>query len=220
MMRNRRQRYQAPGVRQARNRNPTVVTKRQMEVANNGLVMKNHYDPVTFTASPWNTVTLHMSGINSSPESATVTITLANVVSYLRSQLGLPADGILQVRVEKVQAWTTDITTANYTALRLNAFDLVMSATNAYSKALQDVEDLPGRNHFANVGYIWPKTHQQVVFMSNEYADRPIYQLSWRNEGLVKAYLRIMWRYDPPRDTGPVLVKRAVQHPENMVELD
>jgi hypothetical protein len=80
-----------------------------------------------------------------------------------------------------------------------------MAATNSTSKTLQTMEDLPGRNHFANVGFMWPADHTNVVLQSANAA-KEVCSFTWRDAAELRIYVSVMWRFDPPGTTPSVAV--------------
>lgn len=218
MARMRRQNSSRSNGRTRKFRNSLATLRTQLRVESVGKPLLNAPDPRTFISAPWNTVRLSMLSISDSPDDFTARVTVGNVQDYLVSQLNLPAltpDNQPQFRVKSVRAWLSGLDGTNNTNngyLRLNCTDLIMANNNTNEVSLKTVEDLPGKNHWANVGFVWPQDHTNTVFASNSNII-PLFALSWRNAGVVRMHLDVLWRYVPPGSRPAIVALKPERSP-------
>lgn len=103
-------------------------------------------------------------------------------------QLGIAKDTKLVFQFLSVSVWEM---AGNQ--ILLGALDLLEPGT----EELQVIEDQPGRNQWATVGYRWPRSHQQVVFHSDDDKSRNIFYLAGPAEKVnynIFVRLRLLWR--------------------------
>lgn len=170
--------------RGVRKRLPRRRLKRDMT---RGQILRPRRTPPEMVQAPKNqlTVTFRYTGEEAS---ITKTINIETIRAFAVGQLGIAKDTKLVFQFLSVSVWEM---AGNQ--ILLGALDLLEPGT----EELQVIEDQPGRNQWATVGYRWPRSHQQVVFHSDDDKSRNIFYLAGPAEKVnynIFVRLRLLWR--------------------------
>jgi len=124
----------------------------------NGMVTRPQPDPLPISENPWNSAVLEYAA--ATPTDVNVlNLTLNSVYERLQAQLGIrPAvDGnTLEVRFQRIQAYNLSGGVISMDVA--NTFAMSQDSDYVSQHALTTVKDFDGRNHWAAVGYIWPRS--------------------------------------------------------------
>lgn len=158
--------YKKRGPRRFRKRQSTrkgLVTKRQMR----GGKLKSRNNPSPTTYEPWNNLVL--SQLIPLASGAARSITLANILGFMRDQLGIPT---LDPRIKLRSIQVFDL---NGRAIELYLNSLV-SGTQTSSQSdnvgpVATVVDYPGRNSWASCKLAWPAAEQNTsIILGTTYS--------------------------------------------------
>lgn len=127
--------------------------------------------PPKYAVLPWNSYTYSQTEDVINPATA-ITITTDKIKTRLRNQMGLEADAIITMKVERMRVWNISVgsTTANATFampnLNVNYFEL---ANGSATRSLrQEDRDHGTLNMPAKSGYVWPLGDRNEVLPSTE----------------------------------------------------
>lgn len=150
----------------------------------NGRVTRPSNDPPRIIPIPWNTLTLDTQYTFSSSVNTEV-IKFSDLYTIFAAQFGIAVDLSTQIsfRMIGLQAW------------EVSGASIVMNVQDLFSKTsyIQQVEDDPGRNRWATVGYRYPDAMSRVVGAGN--ANDTVCTLSGVETGIVKFRAHILWRF-------------------------
>lgn len=120
---------------------------------------------------------------------ATISYTIGDVMSHALLTIGMnfwPFNMYLQIL--SISVWDL-----SGNPLLVGCYDL----TSPNLDEIQIVEDQPGRNQWACVGYVWPKSHQKIVFHGVNDAKRVVFYIKYPNANVTYNFfvkLNVLWR--------------------------
>lgn len=154
-------------------------------------------DIPTYVANPWNTLTLFLSNTRTIAGPANVDVSVNNVLNGIIGQLNIPVTvlNILNVRLLEVGVWDCADEISG-SQLELRAFDLVKSASGN-PRSISTQVDSPGKDKWARLKYIWPNSHQNVIF-DNTFTDTSLFGVSATEKGSTKIHVRLLWKFRSP----------------------
>jgi len=171
-----------------------------------GLTLKNREDPPTFTATPWNQLTIALRYVQ--PDVPVYVRSLLDglgIVQDIRTQLGfdnsLADQPSLELRLKSIRGWATSGTDGkNYSTLNMDVYDVVNSnLTDANTRILQSISDVSGKMTTANVGYNYPVTQTNTI-LNPDFQNVEVAGFDWLGSVLT-VYVEILWRFQPPRNS-------------------
>lgn len=179
----------------------------------NGVSLRCRPDPNSIVDVPWNSITLSY-GVSEGEGISTLTV--SQVVDQLKTiYTGITAP--IEIRILQARIWET-----TGKAFSSDFFDLLHGDTLADSTTtLKSLDDTPGRNHWARLGYIWPKSNQNhsLLYSTLELKDSLILSLNSPPESDMLLHLNILWRVrvviPPPSKT---FIGKSVKHLKQLVE--
>jgi len=171
----------------------------------NGLALKNRPDPPTFTATPWNQITLAFKFNTVSTQSRGV-VSTDNLSSVLLSQIGFPntipvGTPNIEFRVKELRVWNTVEPTTDDVNQGINVdfYDYMdENATDNNGRLITSLSDVQGRNHYANVGFVYPAAHQHYTLGETTNS---VIVAGVDYVGTATVYAYLMWRFRPPRNS-------------------
>lgn len=134
----------------------------QLRIDENGRKFTPQRTPPTIVQTPWNDVVCTIKSTSPTAVTTSVSVTSANLVALIRIQLGITNDAPIELRVSKVEAWNL----GQDASIAVDVYPTITLSTTATSKITR-LEDNPGKNQWACVGYIWPKSHINYVLPSD-----------------------------------------------------
>lgn len=143
-------------------------------------------DPPHFAQIPWHAITV------SDTPTLLVTVntksyTAATLCNVFKAQTGCTQDNDkLSFRLLSVSVWET-----SGKPITLEVLDLTIGlGANDY---LVQLEDQPGRNHWARVGYRYPTSQNLVAFSGND--TETIVQITSTNGASLIVRFHVLWRF-------------------------
>lgn len=187
--------------------NRASVARRVTRLAreSRGVVVKCPPDPPRYTQIPWNSIVL-----NDQPKIAAnkrKNYIGSDFYEMLRMQTGLnipkqddtnQAGNRISFRLQQVRIWNISGGDVN-----LQVYDLTIGLGN--DDYLVQVEDLPGRNQWARVGYVYPISQQMVVFSGHD--KETILTFASTSNSTCVVQLHLLWK--SRSDTLPNLARMA-----------
>lgn len=144
----------------------------------NGQAVTPSADPSTVVELPWNTITLTFE-----PDVGTGTsfeLTIADVYVALGEFYAPTAN--YEIRILEARLWEISGKAMGVDFLTL---DTPTGAT------LKTQDDIPGRNHWARCGFVWPRSHQNLPLFEDETA---IIRVTAPADSDILIHLNILWR--------------------------
>lgn len=193
MYRGRSRGQSTQGTLSSRQRRFEDQLERKFESQTKGRVFRPSTMPALFNAQPWNTAVIRLIITVST---AWFTLKAKDLAKSVCNQLGLyytvsgASNNInIEFRVHSVSAWSK----AQDTYLRLLPLDLIMVRDKpTESRELTNVDCMAQRNMYATGGYIWPISHQEIVFQSGDAGYLLALESSVSSE--VEVHMKISWR--------------------------
>lgn len=154
-------------------------------------------DPPPYNPQPWNKLTLEFNFTGLTPSNYGI-ITIANVVNTIRDQSG--ADVVTGAwwlfRFHGLAAWEME---GNPLEVVINDLDRLstQTASDEDFQALRTLSDLPARNHWAHVCFVWPRDNRNNTYSNKDAATLNIATIKANNDegtSKVRVYLKILWR--------------------------
>lgn len=199
-----------------------------------GSVVKNRPDPPSFTATPWNQLTIALRYSTALPDVENRSILNAgSIQTSIYSQLGFPSPiptdtPDIEFRMKELRAWCTtgysatdasNISAYGYSTVNMDVYDLVNpTLTDNNKRILQSTSDVSSKLLDANVGYIYPVTQRNTV---NELSviNNTIAGFDWRGNCLT-VYAYVLWRFQPPQNSvdyfsSPTLIAKHLEPSKN-----
>lgn len=158
-----------------------------LQRAVNGQQLRVRPDPPTVTQIPWNQVVVTVQrGVDGF-------VYNEDVYAAFLAQCGFTDGVTLVFRFMEVRAWEI-----NGKSLSLSVLDLIQNDGDY----LAQMEDLPGRNHWACAGYRWPKAHSSRVFTVKskthvQGSPAICYVATAKGESSTfRIHVHLLWKYD------------------------
>jgi len=176
-------------------RRNNVNSSRLIRTAINGRSVKPSADPTAIVTNPWNSITL----VFEATENAALFVD--DLQANLVETLGIAGtDTSYNIRVQSYRAWEL-----SGKALEVRAFDLISASIN---RVINTAVDEAGRNHWAKLGFVWPKDHQNHVLLpaGGTGNDSPILTASTVPTGVseILLHVQILWKTNAVRTTPTV----------------
>lgn len=172
----------------------------------NGVVLTLGADPPRVVQIPWNSIVVRFQG--TSAAGAALEYRISDLCTTLTSQLELDCSTDIELRVQRMAAWETS--GQSFTVEPYSLASGLPSGTSG-PKTMTVLHDNAGRNQFARVGYVWPQSHQTVVYSRSEDPTIPVYRYELQPMSSFETHIHILWRTrgDPgaPRTYGGLDVK-------------
>lgn len=174
----------------------TRMVNTHLRIDVNGRKFTPARSPPEIVQTPWNSIVLTIKQTSGSSTSA-LTIDSAQVWVALRAQLAgtnLPETALGELRFSMVEVWNMGNTAS--VAMDVNPLITLSTTQTAY---MQRLEDNPGKNTWACVGFEWPRSHRNYVIPSD--VPVPIVTIfSDVASSLLWIRFHILWRF---RVTAP-----------------
>jgi hypothetical protein len=156
----------------------------------NGRSIKPSPDPTAIVTNPWNTITLVFTAQNDS------TLYVDDIYRSLADSIGLPVSPeqlgslVVNFRILQYRCWETLGNALQVTANELTSDD------HETLRIINTQTDEPGRNHWARLGYIWPKSHQNKVMdvSADATVSSPILTARTSTAGQILLHINILWK--------------------------
>jgi len=142
-----------------------------------GRVITPKADPSSVVQVPWNNVTLTFGATGSA------TLTVANILTAL--QVVFPTNSLYQIQVKSARLW-------ELTGIPLAAIFNSLDVSNP--GALKHQDDFPARNHWARLGYIWPRSHQNQILTNASAGTNPVLQVNAGSTASIVLHVEITWK--------------------------
>lgn len=171
----------------------------------NGQVVSPSPDPPTVNLAPWNQIVVRSTF--TIPATGRYVFDVTSAINALRGQLNACATEVFEFRSLRISAWELSQKSIDLAPLSLIAVNVSGTPAN---KPLVEMHDTPGENHHAKLGYIWPKSHQDVVFSSDDTAS-PLFEFYVLGGSEMEFHLQILWRIKRPDVTPMVFLSQNNQ---------
>lgn len=146
--------------RNARGSNTINSIRRQLRVDVDGRKFTPQRTPPRITDVPWNSLVITRSDTTGATITTPVLYTLHDVYLFLNAQIGQAANGLfsMEIRFSRVEAWNF----GDSASLIMDVWPL--QTYSAIVPCMSRLEDQPGKNQWAAVGFEWPRSHTNYVF--------------------------------------------------------
>lgn len=166
-----------------------------------GTIIRPSADPPSFVQLPWWYVTI--SDQPTVDSSQVKTYRGSDLWNLLQAQTGAASTtaGKASLVIFSVQVWNM-----SGTSLALDAYDL---HKDTRTDILLQTEDVPGRNHWARLGYLWPKSQRANCIDAS--SDTVVCQIAAAQDTNLEVRFRIAWKprgLSQPNDATNHLVER------------
>jgi hypothetical protein len=152
------------GAGNARRRRVSRVPERQLRnvirFEADGRMFTPQRTPPRITDVPWNSIVVTRTDTTNSTTTTPVAYTMHDVYLFLNEQLGQANNGLfsMEFRFTRVESWNL----GDNASIIMDVFPLQTLTT--LTSVMARLEDQPGRNQWACVGYEWPRSHRNYVF--------------------------------------------------------
>jgi len=158
----------------------------------NGRKFTPNRSPPEIVQTPWNSLVLTIKQTSSSTAATPININAAQVFVALRAQLAgttIPHTALGELRFSMVEAWNM----GNTASISMDVFPIISLSTTSVAKMIR-LEDNPGKNTWACVGYEWPRSQRNYVVPSDVQV--PLISVySDIASSLVWIRFHILWRF-------------------------
>lgn len=121
-------------------------------------------NPPIIVDVPWNQVIVSEYSTSGTSATTSTSFNSYSVYLLLTSQLGLQSFApSLEFRFIRIEMWNMATSANSVASLVMDVYPLQTKASGEVG-AIARVEDAPGRQQWAAVGYEWPSSHQNYVF--------------------------------------------------------
>lgn len=121
-------------------------------------------NPPMIKEVPWNQLVVSEQSTSEKAVTSATSFNSYAVYALLTSQLGIQASApSLEFRFLRVEAWNMATAANSVSSLIMDVYPLQTKASGEVG-AIARLEDSPGRQQWAAVGYEWPVSHQNYVF--------------------------------------------------------
>lgn len=138
-------------------------------------------DPSTIVETPWNSITLTFD--TAVPEASKINLTLAEVDQALRA--------IYPSSTTTGPAYSYRIRSARLWELTGASFSADFHSLETPIGVISNQSDTAGRNQWARIGYIWPRSHQNIVLLNTA---TPLIDVVVPTAADVLLHIDILWR--------------------------
>lgn len=121
--------------------------------------------PPQVSQTPWNQLVVTIKQNSSSTAATPTQITTAQIFVAIRAQLAgalIPDTVLGEMRFSRVEYWNL----GNNASASMDVYPLISLSATTTAKMVR-LEDQPGKNQWACVGYEWPRAHRNYVFPSS-----------------------------------------------------
>lgn len=188
------------------------VTPLELRRHEQGFVPRGRFDPPRIVANPWNSIVL--AGNVTVEAAETTNFTLASARTLLSSQIGLPATTDYEIRVSRVDIWSTlaDSTINLNSSLALSPSGL----TSAYSN-YPWIEDRGTVARPAHMHYVWPVSQSTIVNSTADGTSLIIFYIDHGANAGWTVHLHILWR---PVNGDPIpTYRRSIDPGDDIISL-
>lgn len=188
--------------RPRRGNTSAVVTRSQLKRENhlieNGCKLRPLPHPTDFMAVPWFPLTVQIQGATSITYANASASTAVSIFSAVRTQLFLPANQSLQVRIQSARIWGPLVAMNSATTLQpLRVRFLALNPTPAADvipAVLEDIISYPDQVSRASLGFVWPKAQQSLALESVFNTQVPLIQVAGAPVPGTLFYVRVLFR--------------------------
>lgn len=138
-------------------------------------------DPPSYVATPWNSLVVDIGSTGD------LKVLGKNICSTLIVQAGLPSTATIDIRVLKVRVWCTVVKRP----IRVEFFGFSNTAEPS-GGAIASIEDWPGANSFAAIGYQFPVALQSIVLSSD--STTKVFTVDVGSSYGWIAYVDVLWK--------------------------
>jgi len=181
----------------ANNKRPKMNRSRNikgaLKVALDGRKVTPSADPSTIVEVPWNTITLTFE--QDVPQASLVVVTLNSIDNALRILYPNALPYFYRLRSARVWELSNQSISANFYSLE---------SFSPISVSISQQDDTPGKNHWARAGYIWPRSHQNIVLNNT---DQPILGISTTSTANLLIHVDILWRSNVSQLPPPAIMQ-------------
>lgn len=143
-------------------------------------------DPPSFTQIPWHPIVLS-DNVTFLATTNTKNYTAASISGIFKAQTGCSqSTSELSFRLSRISVWEL-----SGKKITLEVYDLTIGlGANDY---LAQLEDIPGRNHWARVGYSYPASQNLVCFSGND--TETLVTVTADNGSSICVRFHVLWRF-------------------------
>ena len=157
-------------------------------------------------AIPWFPLTVQFQGAASVTYANASASTAVSIFAAVRTQLFLPANQSLQVRIQSARIWGPLVamnaaTTLQPLRVRFHALNPTPTA-DAIPAVLEDVIAYPDQVSRASLGFVWPKAQQSLALDSSFNSQIPFIQVAGTPVPGTLFYVRVLFRTFSPGFTS------------------
>lgn len=141
-------------------------------------------DPPKFTQIPWNTIILNDEPTLGKDKNQRV-YSASTIFDIFKAQTGLQPSGDISFRLIRVSTWNLSGNPIN-----LEVLDLTIGFGSA--DYLVQLEDTPGRNRWARIGYELPESQRLVSFNSKD--TEPCFSVGCTAGDKIQVRIKVLWK--------------------------
>lgn len=134
--------------------------RQQLRVDVDGRKFTPHRTPPRITDVPWNSLIVTRGDITSATATTPTSYSVHDVYLFINDQIGQAANGLfsMEFRFSRVEAWNFGLDAS----LIMDVWPL--QTYSAIIPCMARLEDQPGKNQWAAVGFEWPRSHRNYIF--------------------------------------------------------
>lgn len=159
------------------------VKRNELRIRLNGHVTRVSPDPPRFTSIPWYPMTLDTT-VKLDASNNTKVFDGTDVLKIFTAQCGIGVSIFVNFRFRGIQVWAI-----GDSPIVLDIWDLFTN--NAF---LAQVEDDPGKNHWAACGYRYPEAQSKVCITST--SDQNVATVTTGDGGTFKIRFHVLWKFN------------------------
>lgn len=179
--------------RTRRVQNRVRSNKNQHRLDFRGIVAHGRSDPPRALLNQWNTATISTLVVGTDSPS-NVCITIANLNTYLSSQIGAVTNLEKAFRIQSAQVWHIIPNGELNNRVRCRFYSLINETTTCdIFKVLAQIDDFGTPALNASAKFIWPRTHQSNVFVYN--STEVVLRLTLEASQQVLLHVRVLYRF-------------------------
>lgn len=180
------------------------VPGRNLRFMLNGAKHRPRHDPPSIVENPWNSLTIAYESNGPS------TLTTKNIEADVLGTLGLSLEGYanFNLRIQRAHLWEM---TGNF-GLVAEFNDIIHGTSEAPYAALATIDDNPGKNHWANVGFSWPNAHSTYTLLPDR-SDLEVLSVFTEDAANILMHIRVLWKTNTEAETLKSTFRRRQRRP-------
>lgn len=168
------------------------VTPAQLRRDNQGMFPRGRFDPPRVVVTPWNSIVLAALSTPSAAGSYSYNVT--SIATLFRNQVGAPNTLNINFRVQRVDMWTTPGDVIQNTALNFGLRPSSLVGPDADDDVFPWVEDFGTTARPAHLHFVWPISHQNRIFVSNESGNTVVFHVDTPVVQSFSVHIHLLWR--------------------------